>query len=64
MVVAGCSCSETGIPGRDLRFESSVVLNGSKTTESRRINHGSFESSVVLNGSKTRCYGANTAQHV
>ena len=37
----------------NLRFESSVILNGSKTSRMHELDDGRFESSVILNGSKT-----------
>ncbi len=37
-------------------FESSVILNGSKTRLSYTIGLPVFESSVILNGSKTMLY--------
>ena len=40
----------------DVRFESSVVLDGTKTTFRRNYVRIQFESSVVLDGTKT--YGA------
>ena len=35
------------------RFESSVILNGSKTDELAELMLTRFESSAILNGSKT-----------
>ena len=37
----------------NLRFESSVILNGSKTNATTGQQKPQFESSVILNGSKT-----------
>ena len=41
----------------NLRFESSVILEGSKTNMICRIYNAQFESSVILEGSKTRMAG-------
>ena len=37
----------------NLPFESSVILEGSKTKEVKHVKYHQFESSVILEGSKT-----------
>ena len=38
---------------KNLRFESSVILNGTQTLKSLSFFSSSFESSVILNGTQT-----------
>ena len=45
-----------------LKFESSVVLDGTKTYEVPRLKPDGFESSVVLDGTKTRIYSLSLSR--
>ena len=47
----------------NLRFESSVILQGSKTENDNYRTVGKFESSVILQGSKTnKMFGTNITE--
>ena len=45
----------------DLRFESSVIFEGSKTCRTAYFNGNMFESSVIFEGSKTAIYYSTRA---
>ena len=44
----------SGDEQREIMFESSVILEGSKTTRKENLIMAEFESSVILEGSKTK----------